>query len=132
MTEKEERSFKSMKFLLTQTPVLAHYDKNKEVHLECDASPVGIGAVLSQRMTDGTIKPIAYASRTLSIAEKNYPQIEREALAITFGVKKFHQYLFGRHFTLVTDCKPLTQILHPQKAIPQLAALRIQRWAMLL
>ena len=47
-TEKEERSFKSMKLLLTQTPVLAHYDKTKEVRLECDASPVGIGAVLSR------------------------------------------------------------------------------------
>jgi len=54
-------------------------------------------------MDDGTDKPIAFSSRTLAAAEKKYSQIEKEGLAIVFGVKRFHQYLFGRQFTIVSD-----------------------------
>ncbi len=77
-------------------------------------------------------RPIAFASRTLSGSEKNYAQLEKEALALVYGVKHFHQYLYGRQFTLVTDHKPLTTILNPRKGIPSLAAARLQRWAMIL
>ncbi|XP_051783661.1 uncharacterized protein K02A2.6-like [Erpetoichthys calabaricus] len=83
-------------------------------------------------MPDGKEKPIAYASRTLSKAEQNYAQIEREALAIVFGVRKFHQYLYGNKFTLLTDHRPLTSILSPSKSTPSMAAARMQRWALLL
>ena len=73
-----------------------------------------------------------YASRTLSQAETGYAQIEREALAIFFAVQKFHQYLYGREFVLVTDHRPLCTIFGHDQAIPSLAAARMQRWALIL
>lgn len=80
----------------------------------------------------GQCRPIAYASRTLSKAETGYSQIEKEVLALVFGVKRFHYYLYGRTFVLVTDHKPLHTILGPKTGIPTIAAARLQRWAVLL
>ena len=68
----------------------------------------------------------------MNSAEKNYAQVEKEALSLIFGVRKFHQYLYGRSFTLITDHKPLTTILGPKTAVPTLAAARMQRWALIL
>ena len=128
-SRKCQEAFKTLKQILTSTEVLAHYDLNKEVTLAVDASAFGLGAVISHIMENGDEKPVAYGSRTLTAAEKNYSQIEKEALAIIFGLQKFHQYLYGRNFTLITDHKPLTTILGPKTGIPVLATSRLQRWA---
>ena len=70
-----------------------------------------MGAVLSHVMEDGSERPVAYASRTLSFAEKNYSQLEKEGLAIVFGVTKFHIYLYGRQFIIESDHQPLSYLL---------------------
>ena len=75
--------------------------------LACDAFPYGLGASLSHTSPGDSEKLIAYLSRTLSSSEKNYSDIEKESLAIIFAIKKFHQYIFGRHVIIVTDDKPL-------------------------
>lgn len=125
-------AFKDVRTALSKSEALAHFDPTLPLQLACDASPYGVGAVVSHIMPSGEERPIALASRTLSKAESNYAQTEREALSAVFGVKKFHQYLFGRKFTLLTDRRPLTSIFGPHTGIPSLAASRMQRWALLL
>lgn len=117
---------------LTTLQVLTHFNPSLKLQLACNASPYAVGAVLSHVMPNGEEKPIALASRTLNKAELNHAQLEREALSIFFGVGKFHQYLYGRNFTLLTNNRPLTTILGPHTGVPSLVASRLQRWALLL
>lgn len=131
-TEAEQSAFVKCKDLLTSDQVLAHYDPSLPLTLACDASAYGIGAVIQHTMSNGEERPIAYASRTLPPAEKIYSQIDKENLGLIYGVKKFHQYLWGRHFTLVTDHRPLLTLFCEHKSLPTLAAARIQRWAIIL
>jgi hypothetical protein len=129
--EKLESCYQTVKNLLTSDLVLIPYDPEKSIIVTADAAPNGIGGVLSL-LDSGVEKPVAFVSRTLSKAEKKYSQLEKEALALIFTLKKFHKYLYGRHFVLYTDHKPLTSIFDPHKNIPSLARARIQRWALIL
>ena len=131
-TKECSQAFKRAKDQLTSSEVLIHYDPKLSNNLATDTSAYGIGAVISHVLPDGTERPISFASCTLTTSKKNYAQLEKEALSLIYGVKKFHQYLYGRKFNLFTDHKPLTAILGPKKGIPSLAAARLQRWAILL
>lgn len=128
----EKQAFEQMKQLLMEKSVLVHFDPTLPIGLSCDASSVGIGVVLFHRYEDGSERPIANASKTLTKAERNYSQIQREALSIIYGLKKFHQYLYGRRFILITDHKPLLALFAPEKATSALAANRLARWSLLL
>ena len=75
---------------------------------------------------------IAFASRTLSPAERKYAHLDKEGLSIIFGVKKFHGYLFGRKFVICSDHKLLQCLFDNTRAIPQLASARLQRWSLIL
>ena len=128
----EQKAFDQLKDALSQAPVLVHYDPDLPLCLACDASGTGVGAVLAHIYPDGTERPVAFTSRTLQSSEGNYSQLDREALGIIFGVTKFHQYLYGRQFKLITDNRPLAVILGPKRGIPPIAAMRLQRWAIIL
>ena len=117
---------------LQDSSLLVHYDLKKPRRVACDASSHGAGAVISRVMEDATEKPIAFPSRTLTSSERNYSQIEKEALSIVFGVKKFHSYLYGRKFTLITDHQPLVSIFGSKTGVPPLSAARMQRWSLIL
>ena len=127
----QQRAFQAAKEKLSSSELLVHYDPHKEMILAVDASPYGVGAVLSH-ISGGVERPIAYASRTLNPAERNYSQTEREGLSMIYGVKKFHQYLLGRKFKIFTDHKPLLGMFGETKPIPTHSAARIQRWAIIL
>ena len=105
-----------LKKKLASSEVLVHYDPALPLKLDCDASAYGVGAVLSI-FPNGEERPVAYASRTLTETERGYGKIEKEALSLVYGVKKYHQYLCGRKFLLVTDHKPLLTILGPKKQL---------------
>ena len=81
-----------------------------------------MGAVLAHKMPDGSERPIGYASRTLTKSERNYSQLEKEGLSCIFGIKKFHDYVFGHAFELVTDHKPLLGLLKEDRATTQQAS----------
>ena len=105
---------------LSSAKVLVHYNRKLPLILECDASLYG------------EERPIAYASRSLNVAERRYSQIEKEGLCIIFGLSKSYMYLYGRKFILFTDHKPLLKIFSPDSATPVLAAANLQRWSLFL
>ena len=91
--------------MITSTTVLAYYDPDKSLEIQCDSSQSGLGSVLMQ---EG--RPVAYASRALTSTEIGYAQIEKETLVILYSMEKFHQYTFGRHAKVYSDHKPLRAI----------------------
>ena len=131
-TAERQTAFEAIKSALAESSLRFHFDESKQVIVATDASPYGVGAVLLQEQSDGKEHMITCASRTLSAAERNYSQLEKEALSIIFGFKRFQQYLAGRTVQLYTDHKPLTYIFKPDAGVPTTALQRIQRWAMFL
>ena len=118
-----------MSTCLQSEPSLVHYDVMKLIVVSCDASPYGIGVILSHMDSDGLEHPMTFASRKSASTERNYSQLDKEGLALVFAVKKFHKYLSGREFALMTDHHPLLGLLGENKPIPQQASPRLQRWA---
>ena len=127
-----DSAFQRIKRMLCEAPLLVLFDMSKPIVVHTDASQYGIGAVLSHVMEDGSEKPVSYASRTLSSAERNYSTVEKEGLALVYAVRKFHQFLFGNRFGMVTDHKPLLGLFAENCPLPDRAAARVLRWALLL
>ena len=111
-------AFQKLKDMCCKAPVLAYYDVNKEVTIQCDASKEAVGAVLLQ---EG--RPVAYASRKLRESEINWAPIEKEMLTIVFSRQKFREYILGKTIVVQTDHKPLETILRKPIAT---APLRLQ------
>ena len=101
-----EQAFKKMKLQLTEAPILGYYNPDKELVLQVDSSQNGLGAVLMQ---DG--QPIEFASRSLTSSEREWAQIEKEALSILYGLTKFDQYTYARKVRVQNDHKPLETII---------------------
>ncbi|KAK3085724.1 hypothetical protein FSP39_007823 [Pinctada imbricata] len=113
------KAFQEVKKVLSQAPVLKYFVPSKELVLQCDSSESGLGACLMQ---DG--HPIMYASRALTPTECNYAQIEKELLAVVFGMERFENYTLGRHVLVESDHKPL-EIIHRKHLLS--APKRLQR-----
>ena len=114
--EKCEEAFVALKEQCCNPPILAYVDYSKPFKLHTDASGLGLGAILYQTQEDGTDRVIAYASRTLSKSEKNYPAYKLEFLALKWSVcDRFHEYLYGGNFEVFTENNPLTYILTAAK-----------------
>ena len=132
LTKERAQAFKAIKDAVVYAALLVHLDERKPLVLAVGASPYGVGATLMHVFADGSQRPIAFASKTLSKAQRNYSQLDCKALSIVFGLDKFRIYLYGRNFTILSNHKPLEHILCPRAPTPNLAAQQPQRWAILL
>ncbi|XP_055684257.1 uncharacterized protein K02A2.6-like [Lutzomyia longipalpis] len=131
-TKECDSAFHRFKEILSSELLLTHYDPNLPIFVASDASSRAIGCVAYHQFPDGSMKAFYHASRKLTDTETRYSQIEKEALGIIFAVKKFHRFIYGRKFTLMTDHKPLVSIFGSKKGIPIHTANRLQRWALIL
>ena len=119
----QDEAIERIKELLTKAPVLQYFDVRKATTLQVDSSKSGLGAVLLQDN-----HPIAYASRALTETEQNWPQIDKELLAIVFGFERFHSYVYGHPTDVQTDHNPLVSIIKKDlhKASPRLQRLLLR------
>ena len=122
-SEHQEKAFENLKTEISSTPTLKYYDPQLETMLSVDA-------VLLQK--HDTWAPVAYASRSLTKTEQNYAQIEKETLAIVFGTQRFHDYVYGKHFTVESDHKPLQPIFTKPiaNAPPRIQRFKLQKYDM--
>ena len=105
----QQKAFQELKCLITQAETLAYYQVGCRTRIDADASPVGLGAVLTQQQ-GGVWRVISYASRSLTDVERRYSQTEKEALALAWACERFNMYVSGQRFELETDHKPLERI----------------------
>ena len=123
-TDQQQKAFDTLKEKLSTAPVVRYPDNSKPFLLYTDASTTGLGAVLAQ--AEGKDEyVVAYASRTLSPAERNYGITELECLAVIWGVKYFRQYLYGTSFTIITDHSALKWLLNSST---ESGNRRLERW----
>ena len=103
-----QKAFDTLKAKITQAPALRMPTNTDPFRIEMDGSRIGIGAILTQKQDDRW-HPIAYISRSLNDAKRNYHAADLEMLAIIFALKEWHQYLLDAHepFTILTDHKNL-------------------------
>ena len=106
-----ESAMGELKTRLTTAPVLAYPSFGQPYTVETDASISGLGAVLSQTQADNKLHPVAYASRSLSSAERNYSVTELETLAVVWALTRFHSYLYGQSVTVITDHAAIRAVL---------------------
>ena len=117
-----QKAFTSLKEPMTSAPVLVFPRFGSGFILETDASGVGLGAVLAQEQPDGSVRPIAYASRTLQQPERNHGVTELEALGVVWAVRHFRHYLYGNRCDVFTDHEALKSLLntpHPSGRLAQ-------------
>ena len=120
-----EDAFTQLKALLIQAPILAFPNFSRDFHLETNASGLGLGAVLMQEQDDGTMKPLAHASRTLQQHEQNCGATEMEALGVVWAIRHFRQYLYGHRCHVHTDHEALKSLLNSPHPSGKLA-----RWGL--
>lgn len=121
---KQQQAFDELKSKLTSAPVLRKPNFNESFELHCDASGLAIGACLMQRNEKGMPQAVAYYSRKLRDAEKKYPVIDHEALAVVEAVRHYNPYLYGRHFQIFTDHRPLVHVFRRTTK-----SVRMTRWS---
>ncbi|MCG8431885.1 MAG: hypothetical protein MJA29_12015, partial [Candidatus Omnitrophica bacterium] len=123
--QEQEHAFQKLKQAISTEPCLAYFQLGAETVVISDASPVGLGAILMQRQTDNELRPVAYASRSLTDTERRYSQMEREALGCVWSVDYFRNYLWGTKFKILTDHRPLIHMLNSRAST--IVPPRIQR-----
>jgi len=127
--EKERNAFEYLNSALTKSPVLAIYSPTADTELHCDASSSGFGAILFQGQADADnkMKPVFYFSQRTSPNESKFYSSELECLAVVYAIKRFHIYLSGISFKVITDCDSFRLTLNKKDINP-----RISRWALFL
>ena len=125
--KQHDDAFEEIKKILATRPTLAYFDPRKKTTLTVDASPTGLGGILSQQDDRGEVHVVAYASKALSDVETRYSQTEREALAVIWACEHYHLYLYGQPVTVLTDHLPLLGMINKPGA--KLSA-RVERWVL--
>ena len=129
---KHNQAVDQIKRVMLSPLLLEHYDPTKSLVVAADACSTGIGAVLLQRSPDGSERAVYHMSQSLTNAQRNYSQLEKEALALVSAVERFHRFIWGRRFILQTDHKLLVALLQTEgtKGLKPTTAARLKRWAL--